>query len=227
MKTDYYVYAYLDPQVSGKFVTPYFSFTFQPLYIGKGREERMYHGKIALIAGKYLLTNKMLYGRLCSLSRSGFDPVVVLIKDNLSAQEALDMEGQLIEQFGRLNKDPGGILFNRRKQGEIPDPSGLSKDKAAMLKMKETRMKNGSYYTGADHAMAKTFQLQSPTGEVFSVCGGLKKFCASHNLSWQTLYSHIDQGPIVLDRSKHKNIARLTERFWNTLGWSIQSPTKV
>lgn len=221
MKTDYYVYAYLDPTKPGKYETENMTLLYEPLYVGKGRLERFGHGRAALLAGKYFLTNKMLYGKLCSLQRRGFDPVIVFLKYDLTADQALDLEGALIERFGRINKDPNGILCNRRKQGEIPDPSGKPKSKLASEKMKATRYANGSYYTGEKHAMARTYTLVSITGETFVITGGLKKFCESKNLSWQTLYSHIGKGQIKLDRSRYKNIKRLTDKFWNSIGWSI------
>lgn len=97
------------------------------------------------------------------------------------------------------------------------------KSKESILKMKETRIKNGTYFTGSAHKMARKFKLISPSSEEFIVEGALKKFCAEHDLSWQTLYSHIGKGiiPKEPDRTKYKNLKRLSSKFWNTLGWSI------
>lgn len=90
-------------------------------------------------------------------------------------------------------------------------------------KMVETRRKNQSYYTGEKHAMAKQYTVTSPTNEIYQLNGNLKRFCTEYNLSWQTLYSHINKGPIELDRTRHRNITRLSDRFWNTIGWEIIS----
>jgi hypothetical protein len=119
-----------------------------------------------------------------------------------------------------------------RKYEEIFDPITCNnlktnlrkpKTKEALEKMVLTRIKNGSYYTGKQHAMARRFKIISPDKTEFTISGTLKSFCEQHNLSWQTLYSHIDKGIIVLDRTKHKNIKRLTIKFWNSIGWQINS----
>jgi len=222
MKTDFYVYAYLDPTQYVKIETQNFCFLFQPIYIGKGRENRLRHGVDALLSENYLLTNKMLYGKLCSLEKREHSPCVIKVIDGITSAESLSIEGSLIDQLGRIGKEPFGILCNRRKQHEMPDPTGKPKQKVSSEKMKATRIKNGSYYTGSKHAMAKRYILTSPSSERFEIHGALKKFCEDNNLSWQTLYSHIGKGKIKLDPARYKNTARLTERFWNSLDWSIE-----
>lgn len=95
------------------------------------------------------------------------------------------------------------------------------KTKEAVVKMINTRRKNNSYHCGGKHAMAKKYVVISPTGEQHNLHGNLKTFCAEKNLSWQTLYSHIDGGPVILDRKRYRNISRLSDRFWNSIGWQI------
>lgn len=142
----------------------------------------------------------------------------------------LRLNVQLINR-GIPNKNFANSMKGRKFE-EIFDPimcaklkENLRKPKseATTAKMKNTRFKNGSYYTGEKHAMARSFRITSPNNEIFQICGKLKSFCEDNNLSWQTLYSNINKGKIILDRTKHKNIKRLTDRFWNSLGWEIKS----
>lgn len=246
-----YNYVYLDPSAPSKIEAPSICFLFKPLYIGKGKNNRCLHGKIALEEGKQILTNRLLYTELKRLQRKGFDPEILKFNDGVSSSVALNLEKDLIDALGRKGIEDGGILCNRALGGEIPDTTGLSpstkgrkmydilsperyeafiaacsKPKTAETKEKmvQTRKKNGTYTTGSAHPRARTFFLISPTKERFEITGGLKKFCEAKNLSWQMLFSNQNAGVIQLDRSKHKNLKRLSERFWNTLGWECIAP---
>ena len=90
-------------------------------------------------------------------------------------------------------------------------------------KMVNTRMSKGTYYTKDLHPRAKHFTAINPEGVAFELHGNLKDFCKEMNLSWQTLYGNVNSGIIILDRSRYKNLSRLTNRFFNTLGWQIYS----
>lgn len=245
-----YNYAYLDLSVPTKIETERLCLLFSPLYIGKGKDDRMLHGKIALEEGKQVLTNRLLYVELKRLQRKGYDPEILKFNDGVSSTEALEVEKRLIAKLGRRGIEPAGMLCNRALGGEIPDTTGLappikgrkmedilsperytkfmeacSKPKSveAMKTMVQTRKRTGSYTTGKDHPRARKFILISPEKEVFEVVGALKKFCQEHNLSWQTLFANQNQGVIQLDRSRYKNVKRLSERFWNTLGWECRT----
>ena len=47
---NFYVYVYLDPRKTGEFIFDEFKFDFEPFYVGKGKNRRLY----------YHLTNKSL-----------------------------------------------------------------------------------------------------------------------------------------------------------------------
>lgn len=245
-----YNYLYLDPTKPARIETDHLCLLYMPLYVGKGKEDRCLHGKIALEEGKQLLTNKLLYVELKRLKRRGFDPEILKFNEGVTNEEALEVEANIILTLGRRGIEDNGILCNRALGGEIPDTTGLApphkgkkmkdllppeqyeklievlskpKSKEAMMKMAETRKKNGSYTTGAAHPRARKFIMISPAGEEFEVVGALKSFSADHNLSWQTLWNNIDKGKIAIDRSKYRNVQRLGERFWNTVGWECKS----
>lgn len=245
-----YNYAYLDLSVPGRFETDHVCFLFAPLYVGKGKNDRCNHGKIALQEGKQLLTNRLLYVELKKLQRMGYDPEILKFNEDVSSDFALKIESQIIATLGRKGMEAEGILCNRALGGEIPDTTGLAppikgrkmkdilspkrydafiascsrpKDPLAIKKMTETRRARGSYVGGEQHPRAKKFVLVSPNKQVFEITGGLKKFCAANNLSWQMLFANQNKGVISLDRTKHKNLKRLSERFWNTLGWECRT----
>lgn len=218
-----YNYFYLDPSLSTRIELPTVCLLNFPLYVGKGKNDRFQHGIIALREEKELLTNKLLYKELLSLVKQGHEPLVMLFNTENTVDDCLEIEGQIILALGRKGLDEGGILCNRAKGGAMPDQTGIPKSKEANEQMVRTRKKNGSYKTGKDHKMAKTFVLIDPTGITHEITGGLKTFCAAAGLSWQMLYNNANKGQLALDRNKHRNLKRLTPKFWNTLGWQLVS----
>ena len=86
LRTDYYVYAYLRQRDSKR------ASAGTPYYIGKGQGNRI-HEKI----GHPFLPKREKR---------------IKIAENLTEQDALDLEMKLIEEYGRIKYDEGGILYN-------------------------------------------------------------------------------------------------------------------
>jgi hypothetical protein len=246
----HYNYAYVDPTSPAKIETQDICFLFMPLYVGKGKLDRCLHGKIAIEEGKQLLTNRLLYVDLKRLQKRGFEPEILKFNDDSTNDDVLQVEGRVILKLGRKGIEADGILCNRALGGEIPDTTGLpsairgkkmiehlhpdhyakyiaamSKPKSddAIKKMVNTRKTNGTYKSGSSHQRARMFILVSPSETVFEVNGNLKKFCEEHNLSWQSLFNNQNAGKIKVDRSRYKNVSRLSTRFWNTVGWECRT----
>jgi hypothetical protein len=250
MTNEFYVYCYLDPSKKQNFETSLISVIYKPLYIGKGKKDRYKHGINAINELNAALTNKRLFCKLRNLQNNNFPPLVIKIFENLTNEEALNIEEKLIFELGRKTFDNNGILLNIALGGQIPDTTGVPpinkgkkiddiyssekcieirellkkpKTKEQNDKMVKTRKNNNSYYENENHQMAKHWTLISPSNEIFKIVGTLKKFCNEHNLSWQTLYNNKNKGPIILDRTKYKNLSRLTPNFFNTIGWELQT----
>ena len=91
---EYYVYAHLNPQSKEIF------------YIGIGTGKRK---------------NEFKSGRnrhyMNYIRKNGF-PIIDIIKENISKEEACKIEKQLIKKYGRKGIDENGILVNKSKGGE-------------------------------------------------------------------------------------------------------------
>jgi hypothetical protein len=93
----YYVYAYIDPK------------TELPFYIGKGHGNRAYSH---LTESRANTKNLKKWNKIASLRKSGNEPHVTILEDNLTEDTAYLHEEELIQQYGRKGIDPGGILTN-------------------------------------------------------------------------------------------------------------------
>lgn len=104
----------------------------KPIYIGKGKNQRMYNHKRAALLNKH--DNKKLERKILKIIESGGDIICEKIVENLSEHEALEIEKQTIKQIGLLNLcnlSPGGVggdcLTNHPKYQEICKRMGDSR----------------------------------------------------------------------------------------------------
>ena len=101
VKQKFYVYAYLDPRKPGEFRYGDVEFECEPFYIGKGKGNR-YKQKREY---NHFFCNKAKKIER-EISRS---PIVRKIKKRLTEEEAFDLEIELIEIIGRVNKGTGPL----------------------------------------------------------------------------------------------------------------------
>lgn len=95
-----YVYIYLDPRLNPPL----------PIYVGKGKENRSeFH--------KTKANNPILKRKISKINELGLEPIVEIYQDNLTDQEALNLEIELISKFGRIDLKTG-TLCNLTEGGE-------------------------------------------------------------------------------------------------------------
>lgn len=126
----YYIYAYLD--ISKKVEKTYsnlgLSFLYEPFYIGKGKGDRyISHFKGHRLKSKTYISNKI--NHLISIDKK---PTVVKLYENLTEEEAFELERHLISTIGRHN-DKKGPLVNITDGGE--GVSGLKHTEESRSKM--------------------------------------------------------------------------------------------
>lgn len=121
-----YVYSLIDPR------------TQLPFYIGMGSGKRCFSH---LKETKENTQNIRKFYKIQSIREAGFEPIVTIVKTELSRQSACEYEVELIAKYGRKDIDENGILMNLSPGGE-GNPDGMRGKKhtdAAILKIKEAR----------------------------------------------------------------------------------------
>jgi len=109
MINNFYVYVYLDPRKPGKYKYGLYEFEYEPFYIGKGSNGRwndINNGR-----------SKQFKGIINNIKKSGFEPIVIKVKENLNEDNSFILESNLIKLIGRKDLK-NGLLINFTNGGE-------------------------------------------------------------------------------------------------------------
>lgn len=109
---DYYVYIYLDPRKKGTFIYDDLEFDYEPFYVGKGKGPRY----LRHLKSK---TNQIKVNKIKSIINDNYEPLIIKYKENLTNEESLELEIELIEKIGRYIRK-SGPLTNFLKGGQNP-----------------------------------------------------------------------------------------------------------
>jgi hypothetical protein len=118
MQTSYYIYVYLDPRRPGKYEYTNYSFEYEPFYIGKGKDDRIY-GHLKEVKNKKH-RNLAKCNKINAILRVGKLPIILKIESNLNNDEANKKEKLLVKIIGRLN-EKSGPLTNITEGGDGGD----------------------------------------------------------------------------------------------------------
>lgn len=171
----YYVYAYLDPRKIG-FSSDSFCFDFEPFYIGYGSKNRYLSHLLAVVQNNTkrvsLKTNKIK-----SLLSQGIEPIIIKIAENLSKQDAIDIEKHLISKIGTILDVPGlprGCLTNAAPGGHggsFHASEEFKKKTSERMKNRivseETKIKISIARTGTKHTSESKEKIKNSVTEMF------------------------------------------------------------
>lgn len=114
MERDYFVYIYLNQLKEGEWRFKEYVFNYQPFYVGKGKKKRekshLYPCNLKNKSYKNNIIKKII-------KKTGEEPIHFRIYENLTNEEAVKIETELIEHFGRIDAK-NGILTNLTDGGE-------------------------------------------------------------------------------------------------------------
>lgn len=123
---NFYVYLYLNPLKPSTYKTSFGDYKYEPIYVGKGTGSRIYHHitpkMLEINNHRYNLFNKIIN----KIGKGAYKKsYIVKVKDNLTNDEALDLEYDIMHELGtRYDIHPQikrGPLLNFTLCG-VPNP---------------------------------------------------------------------------------------------------------
>jgi len=232
-----YVYVYLDPRKPGNYVFGELVFDYEPFYIGKGVGNRMTdHLREAKKDGPLeKWHNPLKINKIRKILKEGYDPLIELIYQSLSDQEAeiaeercISLVGRLVEKTGPLANKASGNPFKGTMilRGEAHWGYGHARTLETRQKISE----NHQDVSGSRNSRAKRWRLISPVGVITYCHGNLKEVCSSFGIG-ETLLRGCRGSEYTFERYSKtyetKKSARfqqthIKERALKTIGWKLE-----
>ena len=165
----FYVYAYLDPRITHP------DFGYSPFYIGYGSGDRKnFHLREAISFSKGGKTTNLFKSRkILSILDDGVIPILKIIQNNLTKEEAIQLERNLICKLG-FAWDGSGTLTNVAIGGQGGDT--LSKNPrflSGAIKFDRSGPKNPMFGKfGKDNPKSKKYKFTLPDSTVHEIMGG-------------------------------------------------------
>lgn len=126
LKSIYYVYHILNPITNRLF------------YVGKGSGNRC---RQHLTDKKDYAHNKRLNGYIRNLIKNGTPPIIIKIAENLTEENAYELEESEIKKYGRVGFEENGILLNILESGRPPAFKGEQHPWYGRIHTQETKDK--------------------------------------------------------------------------------------
>jgi hypothetical protein len=108
MENGFYTYIYLDPRKPGKYNYGEYSFEYEPIYVGKGKNNRC-EIHIRYAKRKSITDTSFFTKKLRRILESNLEPIIIKVNENLSESIAFELEKELI---GLIKRYPDGPLTN-------------------------------------------------------------------------------------------------------------------
>jgi hypothetical protein len=125
----FYVYSILDSRKPGNYRYNDLEFSYEPIYIGKGKKNRLNDH----LKTRALRKNSFKNNKIKNILKENLKPMIIKLKENLSENDALSFEKEYISKIGRY---PNGPLTNLTNGGD--GVSGLKHSQDSLQKMSKT-----------------------------------------------------------------------------------------
>lgn len=148
MKTVHYVYCYLNPLKKGVYQYEEFSFSCEPFYVGKGTRNRYsIHDRLFKLGKLNRSKNTLKYDTLAKIYNAKTSPIILILRDNISDEEASNLEILAISTIGKRceNKGPLANITDGGNGGDVwknhPNIENYKKNMSSAI----SGEKNGMY----------------------------------------------------------------------------------
>lgn len=213
----YFVYIFFDSRKTGVFSYGDLVFNQEPIYVGKSHMSSYREAAhLRECRENAVVTNRIKVGKFKKIiAETGDNPPCAIYKDNLSEQDALELEKILIRKIGRISIETGP-LTNLTDGGD-----GLSGYKHSQ-KTKELISK---YSSGRKHSLSTKQKISSSqTGESNS-CFKHGKYCGVQSSGLSRSESKMGmRNPMWNKEFSETHKQRISENNARSKLWIVERP---
>lgn len=203
---NYYVYIYLNKLKPGKYQYDELLFDYEPFYVGKGKDNR-YLSHLNKIKNNCKFKPSTKFKIISDNLSFGIEPSILKIKENLSEDDSLSFEKELIVKIGRIDLNTGP-LSNLNDGGMKPqDNYHHSNDTKYKISI-----------SGKNREPEKRYTIISPTMQVYEDIK-LSIFCKQNDLDYQKMRKSSNTGKIKPIRVT--SIKQSKKETINCIGWEV------
>lgn len=160
MSNKFYVYFLLDPRKE-----------YLPYYIGKGTGNRAKR-HITRKTDKFCWLKQRVTD---AIRRAGYEPTILIWADNLSEEDAYNLEIEQISRFGRIGFDRDGILTNRTAGGDGTRGMSVKPETRAKIRQSLLGRKASAEHRAAQSAAKKGRRLPATPKRIEAAMSNLIK----------------------------------------------------
>ena len=180
MENNFYVYVYLDNRFPEEWNYNEIVFEYRPFYVGKGRRYRINHH----LQNKSLSPNTIKNNTIKSIIReTGELPLHYKIFENLSFDEANQIETNMIKYFGRINTKTG-ILSNMTDGGEGFKNMIITEESKRLMSKKAMGTK-----TYSNNGMSKIVEKYDLNNNLLEIYSSLREAAEKHKVDFKNISS--------------------------------------
>ena len=182
----HYIYVYLDPRKPGNFKYGDLEFNFEPFYLGVSKNETRQFDhlngakkyiKDGIVNTRYR-NNRKIY-KIAKIINDGYDPIIVVYKDNLTSEHAYKLEEDYVLKIGRAKNNEGPLL-NYLPGGQIIDGDLISIQLKQNIELNQDKAKRVKQFN-LEGVLLKTWnsveeaKINTKVGHLDSCCRGERK----------------------------------------------------
>lgn len=120
----FYVYVYLDPRKPGDFNYDEYHFDYEPIYIGKGSNNKQHLRHLREAKNNRIVKNSIKFYKIKHILQLGLEPIIFKLHENITEEQSFELEKKLIQTLGRISIKSGPLTnLNDGGNGGQSNPS--------------------------------------------------------------------------------------------------------
>jgi len=217
-KHEHYVYIYLDPTKPGKYKYDNMVFDYQPFYVGKGKGNRCNYGLKDYNNKSKVQSHKI--NTITKLSKLNLDVIIIKLHENISNDDAILRETEIILLIGRRDLKTGPLTnLTAGGEGNGNKHSKEWKEKLSIPVLQYDL--NMNLINEFESIKSAALQMNIAAIQISNVCANKKYYKTACGYIWKyknkTKQGHTNKNTIMPKHSDATKEKLKKPKIWKTI----------